>query len=82
MTIATIRKQLHNYLDIADKRKLQAIYTMLEDDIIRAEGNYTAAEKAEFNRRALHYLSGGKMVSPEEMKERIKKARKKRGNGL
>ena len=68
---------MHNYLDVADSKKLKAIYTMVEDDISETAGNYTAAEKAELDKRVNYYLSGGKMVSPAEMNKRLKAARKK-----
>jgi hypothetical protein len=33
MDTASIRKQLHHYLEVADDRKLKAIYIMIEDEI-------------------------------------------------
>ncbi len=33
METSAIRNKLHEYIDIADERKLQAIYTILEDEI-------------------------------------------------
>ncbi len=78
METTMIRKQLHNYLDTANEKKLKAIYTMLEEDIAtNTITAYTAADKAELDRRVNHYLNGGKMVSATEMNKRIKSARKK-----
>ena len=34
MTTATIRQKLHEYINIADDKKVKAIYTMVEDEII------------------------------------------------
>lgn len=33
MSLTEIREQLHKYIDQADDKKIQAIYTMVEDDI-------------------------------------------------
>ena len=81
MNAASIKKQLHNYLEVADEKKLKAIYTMLEDEIAQVSESaieYTPAEKKELDRRVKHYLDGGKMVSPAEMNKRLKAARKKK----
>jgi len=34
MTIEAIRERLYNYLKLADDRKIDAIYTLLENDIM------------------------------------------------
>ena len=34
MTASAIRKQLHTYLDVANDKKVKAIYALLEDDIV------------------------------------------------
>lgn len=33
MTIESIREKLFNYLEVADEKKLKAIYIMVEDEI-------------------------------------------------
>ncbi|MGN6603778.1 MAG: hypothetical protein ACTHK8_15085 [Ginsengibacter sp.] len=33
MNTATIRERLHDYIRVADEKKIKAIYTMLEDTI-------------------------------------------------
>lgn len=78
MNTASIRKQLHDYLEIAVDKKLKAIYTMVEDDIIASNEEYTEEFKAELDRRVEYYLSGGKIVTPTEMKKRLRTARKNR----
>ena len=78
MNTTAIRKQLHSYLEMADSKKLKAIYTMVEDDIAENKGDYTAAEKAELDKRVNYYLNGGKMVTATEMNKRLKAARRKR----
>ncbi len=72
MDTATIRQHLHDYLEVADERKVKAIYTMVEDEINTNFVEYTDEEKAELDRRVEYYLNGGKMVTPEEMSLRLK----------
>jgi len=78
MDTATIRQQLHDYLDIADEKKIKAIYTMVEDEINVEHVEYTDELKAELDRRVEYYLNGGKMVTPEEMRLRLKSVREKK----
>ncbi|PVD52005.1 hypothetical protein DC498_11485 [Terrimonas sp.] len=78
MNTTSIRQQLHNYLEVADDKKLKAIYVMVEDDLKEISVAYTNEFKAELNRRVEYYLSGGKMVTPAEMNKRLKAVRKKR----
>ena len=78
MDTSNIRQQLHNYLEIADDKKLNAIYTMVEDEIKEAIVEYTPEFKAEIDNRVEYYLKGGKMISPTEMNKRLQALRKKR----
>ena len=78
MKTASIRQQLHNYLEVADEKKLKAIYVMVEDEINESASDYSAAFKKELDRRVNHYLNGAKMVTPTEMNKRLKAIRKKR----
>ena len=83
MNTENIRERLHNYLEIADDKKLKAIYVMVEDEI-EDEINETAVEhsikfKAELDERVNYYLKGGKMITPAEMNKRLQSRRKKRG---
>lgn len=78
MNTATIRQHLHNYLDIADDKKLKALYVMVEDDLLNTETVYTQELKDELDRRVNNYLSGGTMVTPDIMNNRIQALRKKR----
>jgi hypothetical protein len=77
MDSASIRKQLHNYLDVANDRKLRAIYVMVENDIFESNEEYSDKLKRELDRRVESYLKGGKHVSADEMNKRIQKIRKK-----
>lgn len=78
MNTAAIRQELHNYLEVADDKKLKAIYVMVEDEIKDTTVEYTDEFKAELDRRVSYYLNGGKMVSPSEMNKRLQAIRKKR----
>jgi len=78
MKTAEIRKQLHSYLEVADDKKINAIYTMVEDEIKETIVEYSAEFKAELDSRVNHYLKGGKMVSSTEMNKRLQALRKKR----
>lgn len=78
MDTIAIRNQLHQYLEVADDRKLEAIYVMLEDAIKELKLDYTEEYKAELDSRVEYYLNGGQMVSPAEMNKRLLKIRDKR----
>ncbi|MBN8788905.1 MAG: hypothetical protein J0I84_17610 [Terrimonas sp.] len=78
MNTTSIRQQLHNCLEVADDKKLKAVYVMVEDDLKEISVAYTNEFKAELNRSVEYYLSGGKMVTPAEMNKRFKAVRKKR----
>ncbi|MDQ6902192.1 MAG: hypothetical protein M3139_04155 [Bacteroidota bacterium] len=78
MNTANIRKQLHDYLDVANDKKINAIYIMVEDEIKETRIEYTPELKAELDSRVNYYLKGGKMISPAEMNKRLSAVRKKR----
>lgn len=81
MSTSAIRQKLHNYLEVADDKKVKAIYTMMEEDIEKSAVQYTDDFKKELDRRYAYYKSGGKMVSADEANKQIqaivKKGRKK-----
>jgi DNA-binding protein Fis len=78
MNTANIRQQLHNYLEVADDKKLNAIYTMVADEIKETIVEYTPEFKADLDSRVNYYLNGGKMISPAAMNKRLQALRKKR----
>ena len=78
MDTIAIRNQLHQYLEVADDRKLEAIYVMLEDAIKELKVEYTEEYKAELDKRIEYYLNGGQMVTPAEMNNRLLEIREKR----
>ena len=59
MNTAAIRQQLHNYLEVADDKKVKAIYVMVADEIRESNVEYTKEFKAELDRRVRYYLNGG-----------------------
>jgi putative addiction module component (TIGR02574 family) len=78
MTTTAIRKQLHQYIDNAEEKKLKAIYTMLESEIENnAKSMLTEEQKNELDYRLEEYLNGKtKSYSWEETIKKIKKPKK------
>jgi len=71
METSVIRNKLHEYIDTADERKLQAIYTILEDEI---EDTYIFNEEeiVLFHERRNKHLSGeSKSYTVEESLQMI-----------
>ena len=79
MDTATIRQQLHNYLEIADDKKVKAIYTIIEKDIQENDFEYPEGLKNELDKRYKEYKNGtAEMVTASESKKRIEKILKAR----
>lgn len=57
MDISVLRQQLHQYIDIADDRKIEAMYTLLENSSDFKRG-YSEAEIKMFYERTEAYLKG------------------------
>ena len=81
MSTSAIRHKLHNYLEVADDKKVKALYTIVEDEIEKSTVQYNDDFKKELDRRYAYYKSGGKMVTATEankqIQEIVKKGRKK-----
>ena len=80
MSTAQIRQRLHDYIDIAEDKKLKAIYTLLQDDI---DDGYqlTEEQKAELDRRMHDYQNGiGRTYTWDETVAMAKQALKDRRN--
>lgn len=74
MNTTAIRQHLHNYLEIADDKKVKAFYTMMEDDIKESGIEYTSALKKELDSQYESYKTGKtRMVTSGESKKRINK---------
>ena len=73
MEAAELRNKLHQYIDAADEHKLQAIYTILENDI-EQEAIYTAEVIELFYERRQNHLQGkSKSYTAEESVNQIRK---------
>lgn len=86
MTTTTIRKRLTDYIKVADDKKIEAIYTLLEDQIV--PGHHWSDDEefvAELDERVRRYEAGidpgfsieEAKLSLNEMKEEYLKASKK-----
>jgi len=71
MTTATIRRKLHDYLEVADEKKLKAIYTLVAQEVEEGIEHYTDEFKAELDKRYADYLNDGKTITREAMDKRI-----------
>ncbi len=70
MTIISIREKLVNYLQVADEKKLKAIYTMVEDEINTAANDWDDDFVKELKRRSKEFTKGSaKTYSWQETKE-------------
>lgn len=73
MTTGSIRKKLADYMQVADDKKVKAIYALFEDEIEQEEIEYTDEFKKELDRRYGYYKNGGKMINATEAKKQIRK---------
>ncbi|HVU57806.1 MAG TPA: hypothetical protein VHD83_22245 [Puia sp.] len=76
MEPSSLKQKLHHYIDIADEKKLQAIYTILEDEI---EGDYFYSQeeiKEFYDRRQKHLNGESKSYTVEETINLVRQNRK------
>jgi hypothetical protein len=79
MEPVSIKQKLHRYIDVADEKKLQAIYTILEDEI-EGEYFYTQDEiKMFYDRRQKHLNGESKNYTIEETMNLVRQNRKHNG---
>lgn len=71
METISIREKLHRYIDTIEEKRVQAIYTLFEEEIEQDEWEYTDEFKSELNKRYENYKNGGKMVSATEAEKQI-----------
>lgn len=74
MNTAAIRQKLHSYLEVADAKKVKAIYAIMENEIEESSVAYTDDFKAELGRRYTDYKNGkSKIVTAQESKRRLQR---------
>jgi hypothetical protein len=73
METADIRQKLHQFIDMVEDKRAEAIYTLFEEEIEQGEWEYTDEFKAELDNRYEYYKNGGKMISAGEADEQVKK---------
>ena len=79
MEQASIKEKLHHYIDVADEKKLQAIYTILEDEI-EGEYFYTQDEiKMFYDRRQKHLNGESKSYTVAETLNLVRQNRQSNG---
>ena len=67
-----MRQRLHNYLKVANNKKLKALYAIMEDNINEASVEYTAEFTKELDNRYAGYKAGKQqLVDADESKKRI-----------
>jgi hypothetical protein len=71
MTTIAIRKKLANYMQVADDKKIKAMYALFQDDIEQGEMEYTDELKAKLDATYTHYQNGGKMISASSVEKQI-----------
>ena len=71
MTIDTIHQKLHEFIDKIGERKVQAIYTIFEEEIDKTESTTLEQYNKEINEAEQEFESGA-FISQEEMLKQIK----------
>ena len=73
-TASSLRDKLHQYIDVADEQKIQAIYVLLEDDI---DYRYSPQEIDLFHERRERHLKGASKSYTSEESINIARQQKK-----
>ncbi len=71
MTVNTIRQKLHEFIDKIEEKKIQAIYTIFEEEIGKSE-NVTIEQYNKELDEAEAEFEDGAFISQEEMLKQIK----------
>lgn len=76
-----IRQKLQNYFEIADERKIQAFYIMMENEINEANSEYSDTLKDSLDKQYGSFKNGSSSTVPaENSKKRIENILNKRNN--
>jgi hypothetical protein len=73
MTTIAIRKKLIGYLNVADAKKIKAMYALLADEIEQEEFEYDVELKNKLDEGQRHYKNGGKMITAATAEKQINK---------
>ncbi|MFT4152608.1 hypothetical protein [Parafilimonas sp.] len=74
MTTTAIREQLKNYLQVADEKKVKAIYALVEDDIKNDDFEYPEALKTQLDAIEEDYNKGDvKFYTEKEIRAETRK---------
>jgi hypothetical protein len=80
MTIGTVKERLHDYIEQADEKKVQAIYTLIENEIGDAKPVYDDETVAYFEQLREKFIkSKHPGYTVEESMANIKSRLKKHG---
>jgi hypothetical protein len=77
MKTMTIREKLHQFIDQVEDKRAKAIYTLFESEIEQGAISYSDEFKAQLDERIAYYKKGGKMVTPDEMQQRLESIKKR-----
>ncbi|MBX2933675.1 MAG: hypothetical protein KF825_05485 [Ferruginibacter sp.] len=72
MTAVAIRKKLVSYLQVADEKKVKAVYALLEDDIEQQEGRINIKQYNKELAEAEAEYAKGDYISNTAMKKKVK----------
>ena len=83
MTVAVVKEKLHKYIDQADNKKVQALYTYVATEMEHQNDIFDDEMMTVLNERRNDYLSGkSKTFTLEQSMKNISEYRKKLKNGL
>jgi hypothetical protein len=72
MSTAAIRQKLHSYLEVANDKKIKAIYAIMEKEIEESAVDYTEELKNDLDQRYADYKNGKvKVLSATQSKKQI-----------
>jgi hypothetical protein len=71
VTIETKRESLHRFINTIEEKKVEAMYTMFEQEIELEQAQYTDTFKAELDKRYEDYITNGITISHQEANQQI-----------